>query len=328
MVKYLAYIFFALLINAFESKSQNLVPNPSFEDYTTCPNDVGLIDSAVGWTVFGSCEPWGPGTPDYYNTCANPHQYPDSFVYIPLNWCGYQQPASGNAYAGLVCYAITVANCREIIGCHLIEPLEIGKTYSVSLKANCSFGGYEANYVASNGLGVKFTMNAYSNDNPVPIDNNPAIYSPLVITDTMNWTNIEGTFVADSAYEYLAIGNFIQDSNLDTIHLGSFIFRSYYYIDDVSVVPQYADAINNPSQIELDIVNNPVSDWLNIVYQSPEDALFELFDINGHRVAAMSLYHYFKNRLLNVSSLPAGVYLGTVTENGKRVWSEKVVVER
>ena len=73
---------------------------------------------------------------------------------------------------------------------------------------------------------------------------------------------------------------------------------------------------------------NLVSDWLNIIYQSSDDALFELFDINGHRVAAISLYHYFKNRLLNVSPLPAGVYLAEVTENGKRIWSEKVVVER
>ena len=75
------------------------------------------------------------------------------------------------------------------------------------------------------------------------------------------------------------------------------------------------------------ITPNPVSNWLNIVYQSHDDALFELYDFNGHRVAAVSLYHYFKNRFLNVSSLPVGVYLAVVTKNGKMVRSEKVVVE-
>jgi len=38
------------------------------------------------------------------------------------------------------------------------------------------------------------------------------------------------------------------------------------------------------------------------------------------------LFHYFKNRLLNVSDLPAGVYFATVIAKRKKVWSEKVVV--
>jgi len=73
---------------------------------------------------------------------------------------------------------------------------------------------------------------------------------------------------------------------------------------------------------------NPVSDWLNIIYQSNEDALFELFDLNGKRVGAISLFHYFKNRLLNLSELPPGVYLAAVSCRGERVWSEKVMVQR
>ena len=76
------------------------------------------------------------------------------------------------------------------------------------------------------------------------------------------------------------------------------------------------------------IAPNPVSDWLNIIYQSNEDALFELFDLYGKRVEAISLFHYFKNRLLNVSELPPGVYLAAVSCKGERVWSEKVVVQR
>ena len=95
--------------------------------------------------------------------------------------------------------------------------------------------------------------------------------------------------------------------------------------DTIVNIPTLTSELKKPS---FRITPNPVSYWLNIIYQSPDDALLELFDINGHRVAAMSLYHYFKNRLINVSALPAGVYLATVTENGKRVWSEKVVVER
>jgi hypothetical protein len=71
---------------------------------------------------------------------------------------------------------------------------------------------------------------------------------------------------------------------------------------------------------------NPATTWLNIVYETSADGLFELFDVNGKRVAATSLYHYFKNRLIDVSNLRAGVYLATVTQNGKQVWSEKVII--
>ncbi|MBA2407295.1 MAG: T9SS type A sorting domain-containing protein [Chitinophagales bacterium] len=68
---------------------------------------------------------------------------------------------------------------------------------------------------------------------------------------------------------------------------------------------------------------NPASKWLNIVYNLKDDALFELFDLYGRKVAAVSLYNYFKNRTLDVSGLSEGVYAysirskNTVLQNGK-----------
>ncbi|MBA2407592.1 MAG: T9SS type A sorting domain-containing protein [Chitinophagales bacterium] len=65
------------------------------------------------------------------------------------------------------------------------------------------------------------------------------------------------------------------------------------------------------------IYPNPASKWLNIVYDLNDDALFELFDFYGRRVAAVSLYHYFKNRTLDVSELSEGVYAYTIkSKNG------------
>lgn len=88
---------------------------------------------------------------------------------------------------------------------------------------------------------------------------------------------------------------------------------------------------NTQSNIEktnvYKVFPNPSSTWLNIIYQSEEDGLFELFDLYGKRVAATSLFHYFKNRLVNVGDLPVGVYLAVVTQNGEKMWSEKVVIQ-
>ncbi|MBK9732779.1 MAG: T9SS type A sorting domain-containing protein [Chitinophagaceae bacterium] len=80
-------------------------------------------------------------------------------------------------------------------------------------------------------------------------------------------------------------------------------------------------------QNNFHIAPNPAKEWLNIVYSTKEDCLLILYDINGVRVASVSLFHYFKNRLMDVSQLPAGVYLATVSCKGERVWSENVVVQ-
>lgn len=82
------------------------------------------------------------------------------------------------------------------------------------------------------------------------------------------------------------------------------------------------------SKYQYRVSPNPVHDYLNIVYESNVDVLFELFDINGNRVVTASLYRYFKNRLIEVSNLPTGIYFSTITKNGKQLWSEKIVVQR
>lgn len=89
--------------------------------------------------------------------------------------------------------------------------------------------------------------------------------------------------------------------------------------------------LNNTSSGEstfsFSISPNPSSNNLNIEYNSTEHCLFNLFDINGKIVASVTLYNYFKNRLLNVSELPGGAYLAHISCNGEKVWSEKVIIQ-
>ncbi|MBX7139873.1 MAG: T9SS type A sorting domain-containing protein [Chitinophagales bacterium] len=91
------------------------------------------------------------------------------------------------------------------------------------------------------------------------------------------------------------------------------------------------DTLTATSNIKLQTANftvqpNPASDWLNIVYRTNEDAVFELFDLYGHRVADVQLYSYFKNRLLRVSALPAGVYAYQIKVSGEKIKEGKVAV--
>lgn len=92
---------------------------------------------------------------------------------------------------------------------------------------------------ASNKIGVLFTNDEYESlSNPAPLPANFAhFYSNTIITDTLDWTIISGSFIADSAYKYIMIGNFFDNNQtayltvLDSL-LGE---CSYYFIDDVCV---------------------------------------------------------------------------------------------
>ncbi|MBK9282774.1 MAG: hypothetical protein IPM51_00470 [Sphingobacteriaceae bacterium] len=48
----------------------------------------------------------------------------------------------------------------------------------------------------------------------------------------VNWTKIAGALIADSAYQYIYIGNFFDDNNINLIQDGNSTV-GYYYIDDV-----------------------------------------------------------------------------------------------
>eukprot|EP01034_Spumella_vulgaris_P007963 gene7963-10145_t len=77
----------------FWSYSQNLIPNPSFEDdsYGGCPTDIGQIWHAAPWQTPAV----HLGQSDYFSTCGT------GGTDVPSNNLGYEFPATGNAYAGL-----------------------------------------------------------------------------------------------------------------------------------------------------------------------------------------------------------------------------------
>ena len=79
---------------------QNLVPNPSFEDYLECPDSRYDVDLAFPWTSYGL-------SPDYFNACdeTNVVGVPYSSIY------GYQYPYHGIGQTGFI--AIGFQNHHE-----------------------------------------------------------------------------------------------------------------------------------------------------------------------------------------------------------------------
>jgi gliding motility-associated-like protein len=223
----IAVMLFPLLSAMAQS---NLVPNPSFESYKSCPKYISNIDLATYW--YTPTE----GTSDYYNSCV----ISGGNAGVPNNFCGYQYARTGYAYAGFgAIYNNPSYNNREYIAIRLVEPLKAGAKYSVEYYVSLSNSTANSSRIATDALGaflgdsiVDFTDHTLLN--VAPQINNP---KGNVINDTLNWIKIGGEFKAVGSERFLTIGNFVDHSQStnDTIVACSDCM-CYYYIDDVSVI--------------------------------------------------------------------------------------------
>ncbi|MEO8587729.1 MAG: T9SS type A sorting domain-containing protein [Flavobacteriales bacterium] len=222
-----AMLCWLLCVAAPRCAAQNLVPNPSFEEYTICPDSPGQADLSTSWLKFR----W---TPDYFNSC-NANDYCD----VPRNAFGYQPAATGSAYAGVVTYDSLQTDFREYLGVELIEPLSPGLSVYLSFKiAPGGWGWYAAQRFryTTDRIGMFFTTQPWSGT-VGPIPNTAAAYLEYPLLDTVNWTTITGTYIPDSAYTYVVLGNSFRDSLTNTLlQDGSAAYPgAYVYFDDVCV---------------------------------------------------------------------------------------------
>ncbi len=229
------FLLFLLICLSLASDAQNLVPNGSFEQFTQCPSTTDEVGLCIGWYKLLN-------SPDYFATCS---AYP---VSIPDNVAGFQSVQFGNAYVGLFTYTWSTFY-REIIGAQLLDTLIPGNTYHVSMRVSRGNWTYQANNnAASNRLGILFSGNQYTLNNPPPVNNFSQIYVDSIITDTVNWILLHWNFMADSAYSYAYIGNFFDDANTDTLTNGPYPSDAYYFIDSVNVICSATDCISGIHQ--------------------------------------------------------------------------------
>jgi hypothetical protein len=214
-----------LLLLAINVRGQNpnLVSNGSFEQYINCPTSISQVTNyCAGWRTFTK------GNPDYYHGCHTTRS-----VGIPRNSAGFQVPAQGNAYVGLLSFEkLWPTMYKEYIAAS-IPPLTIGATYEVSMSVSL------ANHSAfgTDDLGVWFYDNGpVTMDTYTLVTSSPQVsyssYGPII--DTQNWVRLNKIFVADSTYDNIVIGGFKDWSTIDTqrVNPGG---HCYYLIDSVVI---------------------------------------------------------------------------------------------
>lgn len=217
-------IFSIIFIFSFcHALTQNLIPNPSFEAYNTCPTSFGQINNLTDWVLVTG----HTGSPDFFDVCAS-----SIFCDVPANAFGNQNPATGDGYVGLGLFYNLNPNFREYIQVQFSSPLVAGITYQLSLKVNLadnvSYASPEFSAYFSD------TLLAWAAANAEPINTvTPQLNFGTTITNTNDWITISGTFTAAGGEEYMTFGNFKADSNTSINFVGTKPSAiAYYYIDD------------------------------------------------------------------------------------------------
>ena len=320
-MKRIVFVFIINLMMNFNGIGQNLVPNPSFEAVDSCPDNISgtnvdEVSRATGWSSYSI-------SPDFYSECAT------SYVCdVPNNNFGFQYAHTGIAYCGLVTWEAPILGfAREAIGAKLFSNLVIGQKYFLSFFTTCSGKGEN---MRTDKIGMKFTTIPYSFSNPIPINNSAQLYSTTIITDTVNWIKISGSFIADSSYQYISIGNFFDDTRTDTLTTSLPLFEAYYFVDDICVSTDsiYNDTWTGITDLtkvpEITISPNPATNSITITSSSYIKEM-KLINLLGAVVSAS--IPAANQSTIDISKLSKGIYFVEITDEKKNVMNKKVVVQ-
>lgn len=220
----------------------NLAPNPSFEDYTTCPAFYSTIDVysdpyVTDW--FRSSD----GSSDYLNACDA-----GEVVGVPTSVFDEYCPArTGEAYVGFWSYLLA-GNYREYVQAQLTEPMvEDGCYYVEFYVTPATSSDFSADNWTCDCIGMYI-----SEERPL---SSLFSYTPQIntvpgafYTDTVGWTLVSGIYIAEGGEEWISIGNFNEDDETEVFDFLDEGAASYVYI--------FADDVLVTELSDLDVLND------------------------------------------------------------------------
>ena len=166
----------------------------------------------------------------------------------------YQETRTGgDAYIGIITTSNiwgTTYDTREYIQTRLRKKMKKQKKYCVGVYANLGVGTTPGTLTkASKDLGILLTKDRIINDGSNPaqprlIIGQPQVKADHYLKDTLNWELVHDIFTPQEDYEWLTIGVFKPNWQADdslVFNVPGFEFFSYYFIDDVFVIPMEND---------------------------------------------------------------------------------------
>ena len=263
-------VFILCLIPHGYLKSQNLVPNSSFEEFVDFSSN-----KSIGWHKVQTSD-----TPDYFNFSNS-----DPYNNIYNKYMGNINPKNGDGFIGIFCYRVSttrgIQNIREYVESRLLQALDKDSLYKIELSLRLDI---ESN-IAIRNFGVYFSNSLCSKNKKFrPFSIKPQVeFNSVMLDSTNTWVTLQALYKADGSERYIVLGNFKSDNRTSKRDI---FFRkekgkrykwdlvdnekaSYYYIDDVIVnkIPfikkqpliieedveiQIPDSLYNIDEIEID----------------------------------------------------------------------------
>jgi hypothetical protein len=241
----------------------NYVLNPGFEQHWRCPTGYDQIKFANYWSSIDTVNTYPTMgdtfgnycSPSYINMCAS-----NITVSAPYNIRFYRYPKSGSGMMGFTGFfdeSYVSPQIRTYIQGRLYGHLAVGRSYCVTFYIN--FMGTDNSI--NSGYAIDH-IGAYLDDGSIDLDTGsnctkpiptiiPQVYTTTIITDTLHWTKIQGSFIATGNERFITIGNFFDKAHTNVINYnltGTNNF-SWYLVDDVSVIESTQTANAGPDVV-------------------------------------------------------------------------------
>jgi len=240
--KYKLIISVLLVFILSNAKAQvNLIPNSSFDDTLNISNigDPRAQRAITDWHNLDSTR---------IQNCLVMYLHFNSVNFnfkLPYNSYLYQYPRNGYGFINLTTYFTPLftpqpTTLRSVARCKLKTKLTTNKKYCAKSYVNT----LENDDYFTNGYGMYFDNGQL--DTIVAIDSSgkypfvsPQIQAQLIITDTVGWTLVSGTFTADGSEEFVNLGNFLSDTATQKINQNfptMWCYCSELNVEDVSLI--------------------------------------------------------------------------------------------
>lgn len=178
----------------------SLIPNASFEDYTSCPTNHSQLNRATGWIQATNA------TSDYFNNCG--------YAFPAVGPAGLNNYPNGNGVVG----AFYVNDYKEYVGTQLTSPMLAGVTYRLAFKIaamSVISGDYLAPTPVTNFGPVNVTIFGTANASHLPVATNlsPDVADPAWLeightnyTPQQVWSDIVIEFTPTFTVNAIMIG--------------------------------------------------------------------------------------------------------------------------
>jgi hypothetical protein len=314
----IVFALFALFVSLPSVFAQNLVPNPSFEEYENCENS--NVQTAMEYVVdWFNPNAWSS---DYFKDfelpCAANTNGPTNSDFLA------PQPYDGNSFVGSFYYLYQNEEfeTREYIEVHLTEPLTQGQAYQISWWVSM---GAKSKYRV-NSFGAAFTS--------TPIDDQSELFAFDLIPQvevidffgsSEEWQQIVDTIWATGGEQFLTIGTFKHDAELELeqINSGNNLVEGAYYVIDLVEVLAIPVGIGNETKNDTPSIIF-FENQIHIVNNTNSQCVYQLYSTSGELLLTSSLSS--SNEIIDCHSFAAGMYFLKCVIDEKS-YSSKLIIE-